>query len=178
MIRVAIAVPEPYRQRAAYVFGVFSQQWGIPVALVADGDASADVRYRAQPDPPRGAAIDIPFDARAYVPAERCTTIERNGYQLWTRPNTDPAAVDVVGGSYRLLTFLDEQQVDEAARDRRGIFQTAALPSPRSAVGKLPVVDHHAGFSLRSTTATSSPLRHRPAAQVAGRQALRRGSDP
>jgi hypothetical protein len=131
------------------VFQVFSQQWGIPVQVVAGSDAAqADVRYTARPEPDSGSAIHVPFDERTYDPAVRHAAVGHDGYHLWAPADARGGSLDLVGGSYRLLTFLDEQQVDPAARDRRGIFRTPALPAARRLAGQLPMVDDHAAVLL------------------------------
>ncbi len=54
-----------------------------------------------------------------------------------------------MASTYRLLTFLDEHQVDDGARDRRGVFRTEALPTGRRQVTGVPLVDDHAASLLR-----------------------------
>jgi hypothetical protein len=149
VIRVTIDVPDSHVRRAEYVFKLFAQQWGIPLFISYGSDyAGADVRYTVQPHSEGNPGLCIPFDHRAYDPMERYTVVEQNGYRLWMRSGARAGAADIVGSSYRLLTLLDEQQVDGAARDRRGIFRTEALPPERRAAGSLPLVDDHAAFVL------------------------------
>ncbi|HWC20221.1 MAG TPA: hypothetical protein VG498_24615 [Terriglobales bacterium] len=46
-----------------------------------------------------------------------------------------------MGSIFRLLTLLDESQVDEEARDRRGNFTTQALSPARKSVAATPLVE-------------------------------------
>ena len=153
MIHVLIDVPATYARRAKYVFGVFSQQWGVPVLVVGASDPDpVDVRYAASPGPDGDPAVHVPFDERIYDPAQPCTSVDNHGHCVWTRAGGTADAADLVGGAYRLLMLLDEQQIDPAARDRRGVFRTAALPPARQHVAHLPLVDDHA-----SILSTGSP---------------------
>jgi hypothetical protein len=59
---------------------------------------------------------------------------------------------------YRLLTSQDEHFVGEAQRDRRGVFETAALPEQRRKIAAEPVVEYHAEY-LRQLLAAIMPRR-------------------
>ena len=150
MIRVQLSVPdESIIRRAEYVFRLFSDQWGIPVAFCRDPSEHADIRYGPPGDRGPRDVLQIPLDRRLYEPASVCTGIRHDGLHLWGPPGLDPESIDLVGGAYRLLTFLDEGQVDPAARDRRGVFPADALPYGRRRSAAVPLVDDHAAFLLQ-----------------------------
>src|SRR4051794_7299600 len=151
LIRVSLRVPDRYVARARHVVSVFAQQWGIPVHVSLDGSAGgADIRYGPS-DSRDGerAALEIPFDPRVYEPSCRCALLSDAGVQVWGPEDSDPGSVDLIGSCHRLLTFLDEQQVDPAARDRRGGFPSGALPAARRDTTAVPLVDDQAALILQ-----------------------------
>ena len=151
MIRIATSIPDAFVRRADYVFHQFGERWGIPVRVSHDGDGrDADLRYGAFRAPEGGrAAVDVPFDERLYEPDCVCAPRSDDGIAVWDAAERDGRAPDLVGSSYRLLTLLDEQQVDPAQRDRRGVFLTSALPAGRHKVAALPLVDDQAALLLQ-----------------------------
>jgi hypothetical protein len=149
VLRVVLSIPDAYVERAAYVFSVFGDQWGLPVSISRDPFAEdADVWYGAPAERDTRDALVLPFDHRLYDPACSCTVLDHDGVRLWSRPGVDVFSSDLVASSYRLLTLLDEGQVDPAARDRRGVFTAEALPPERRRTAALPVVDDQAAFLL------------------------------
>ena len=148
-LRVVLDIPDEYVERAAYVFGVFADQWGVPLRLSCDPSTQdAHVRYGAPGDRDPPDVLVLPFDRRLYDPACACAVLDHEGVRLWSRPGVDVFSSDFVASSYRLLTLLDEGQVDPAARDRRGVFTADALPVERRRMAALPVVDDQAAFLL------------------------------
>jgi hypothetical protein len=161
VIRVFLGIPEAFVARAQYAFEIFAQLWGVPVSVSRDASADAHVAYGTDGSEQRAHAerqgvVRIPFDARLYDARFSCVAREHDGRQLWCRADVDVRTADIVGGAYRLLTFLDERQVPPEARDRRGIFLTDALPLARRRVVQAPLVEHHAS-SLLERVARGSP---------------------
>ncbi len=157
MIGVALNIPDAYRRRAEYMFSVFSQLWGIPVGVV-DGTAAGDVAIRYSAGPPGadgdeagrvGRVVDVRFDERMYDPGRRCRARRHEGLHLWMGEDDDVASADLVAAGFRLLNLLDEQQVDDGARDARGVFRTDALPASRQDVLAVPLVEDIAAWLLR-----------------------------
>jgi len=149
LIQVVLSIPDTYVQRAEYVFRLFADQWGVPVSISRDPFADADIHYGASRDRGSDAVVDIPFDQRLYDPACVCTMLRHGGLHLWAHRDVEVLSTDLVASTYRLLTFLDERQVDPAARDRRGVFPSEALPAGRRRTAVLPLVDDHAAFLLQ-----------------------------
>jgi hypothetical protein len=169
MITIAVGVPDAYARRAEYVFGVFADQWGLPVRTVRDPAAvDADIRYTALPPAEGDGAVWVRFDERMYAPDCACAAIRHDGARVWARRSADPACPDLVAGAYRLLTFLDERGVPAEERDARGVFRSDALPAARREVAAMPVVDDHAALLLERLRrarpgATANPLPKWPA---------------
>jgi hypothetical protein len=138
MIRVSIQVPDPYRPRAEYVFRIFSVRWGIPILFTTD---EPDLIYgNPSSSAAAGAALCLPFDQSAYLPQTLCSVRRRDAGSWWVVAGDDREWPDLVGTTYRLLTHLDESQVLEENRDRRGIFLVAALPPDRAQSVAVPLV--------------------------------------
>lgn len=150
MIRVGIAIPEAYAPRAEYVFRLFSEHWGIPATIVRGSECGqVDIRYSTAPDPGCRTTLHIGFDERLYDASRQCACSTRDGFRLWMGHDAANASFDPVAGSYRLLTYADEQQVPREARDRRGIFRSPALPPGRRQSAQIPMVDEHAAYVLQ-----------------------------
>jgi hypothetical protein len=148
LIRVVLDIPDAYVSRAEYVFRFFADLWGVPVTISRDPVADADIRYAVASDPDPRDVVAIPFDPRLYDPARVCTALHHGGRHLWSHSEAEALSSDLVAGAFRLLTFLDERQVDPAARDRRGVFPSEALPAGRRQTAAVPLVDHHAACLL------------------------------
>ena len=158
MIRVATNIPEFFYPKAEYIFRFFSHLWGVPVSisrypLQAE---KADIMYSSNHQDRHQGAVCIPFNERLYDAECRCDSVRHDGLTIWSMSGSERDSPDIVAGSYRLLTFLDEQQVPSDARDRRGIFFSHALPAPRRRTARLPLVDYHAQYLLRQLTKSRS----------------------
>ncbi len=149
MIRIELRVPETFEPRARYALAQLALAWGLPARFVAGGDAGgADLVYGEPGRRRPGDGLFVPFDGALYEPATRCELAPLEGVTAWVRQGVAPEAVDLVGGAYRLLAFLDESQIDETRRDRRGTFSCSALPGQRQACTAVPLVEHHAAVLL------------------------------
>ena len=175
MIRVSIQVPELYRSKAEYVFRVFALRWGIPILFTRD---EPDLIYgNPSSSAAAGATLCLPFDESAYQPQTVCALRRRDASSRWVVAGDDREWPDLVGATYRLLTHLDESQVLDENRDRRGIFVNAALP-PERAIR----ISSSSGGPLSSRAGTSTVLTTTTCGSVyptvAQRQAVRAGSYP
>jgi hypothetical protein len=158
VIRVGLDVPDRFRRRARYVFSVFAEQWGVPVAFT-DAAGEVDVLYSADPPAADDSVVHVPLDPELYDPRCVCrSAADPAGFRLWVRERASAPSTDIVAGAYRLLVFLDERQVAPEDRDRHGIFRAHALPSARRRVADVPLLDEHAACLLARVA------RRRPAA--------------
>jgi len=160
MIRIETSIPEPYYERAKHVFRFFSTLWGVPVVIFrrSPGAGKPDILYSSNHQHRDQGAVYIPFDERLYDAKCQCESVQYDGYTLWSRSDAEINSIDIVAGSYRLLTFLDEQQVPAAARDQRGTFFSHALPVARQRTANLPLVDHHAQYLWEALSRARSDL--------------------
>ncbi len=149
MIRVYIDVPDEWASHARYALCATLERCSVPIAFVSSRSA-ADLCYGHFSGATGGAAVQLPFDALLYEPDTVCQSFrDDSGRLLWgTLGREDARAPDLVGGVYRLLVLLDERQITPEARDRRGIFVTAALPAARREVAAEPLVENHAAALL------------------------------
>ena len=160
MIRVATSIPESFHSKAEYVFRFFSHLWGIPV-LISRHHLQAekpDILYSSNHQHRHHGAIYIPFDERLYDAGCPCDSMLYDDLTLWSRPGAELNSIDIVASTYRLLTFLDEQQVPSEARDQRSTFFSHALPVARRRTARLPLADHHARYLLQQLIKTRSDL--------------------
>jgi len=143
MLNVILRVPEQVQSKARYAFETLSATWGLPVRFIDEPTAGCDVVYgeSSQRD---GRVPVLPFDARAYLPETLCAGLRSGGKVMWAPASTPIERLDLVGSTFRLLTFMDESRVPQAARDRRGIFNTDSLPEGRREVLAEPLVENHA----------------------------------
>ena len=160
MIRIATSIPESFDDKAEYVFLFFCALWGIPVAISRyhPGAGKSDILYSSKHQHRNQEAVYIPFDERLYDAECQCQSVQYDGHTLWSRPDAEINSIDIVAGSYRLLTFLDERQVPAEARDQRGTFSSSDLPAARQRTAKLPLVDHHARYLWEALARAQSDL--------------------
>jgi hypothetical protein len=143
MLNVILRVPVQIESKARYAFETLSTAWGLPVRFVEDTTAGCNVVYGVSKQTD-GRVPVLPFDARAYLPETDCTGLSSDGKVVWGPAGTPFERVDLVGSTFRLLTFMDESRVPQTARDRRGIFNTDSLPEGRQEVVAEPLVENHA----------------------------------
>jgi hypothetical protein len=143
MLNVILRVPAQIEPRARYAFETLSTTWGLPLRFTKEVTAGCNVVYgeRKQID---GCVPVLRCDPRVYQPETDCTAVSHKGSTVWGPAGTSFEHLDLVGSTFRLLTFMEESRVPQAARDRRGIFKTDFLPSDRKEVVAEPLVENHA----------------------------------
>ena len=161
MIVVCLDVPEDYHRKAEYVFRVFSNIWGIPLKISrGKSRKNPAIIYSKQTAGIESTDIvHIPFDSESYESKTRYNGVNQNGICLWTKSSGSHTIPDLIGNTYRLLTFLDEMQVREEDRDPRGIFKTVHLPPERRTVAQVPLVENHARHLLHELLIRNPDLR-------------------
>lgn len=157
MINIKIInIPDSYKKKAEYIFGIFSQIMGIPIRISdrMDGKEKTDILYT----PPsnylsskQNATIIIPFDDKVYHEnAVGGTIIEKDGFYLYTIPSEKNCnTTDLIASSFRLLTFMDEKHIPQEVRDQKGIFTIDALSPQRKKAVKIPLIENHANYILK-----------------------------
>jgi hypothetical protein len=140
---VLIRIPDNYRNKAEYVFEFLANSWGLPIRIVETNEQPPHVCYGDDLG-----AINIPFDSSMYAPESVCKGVRQDGFVFWTINDKPFQPLDLVGSIFRLLTFLDEQQIPDSCRNGRGIFQTEKLPESRRELVGLPIVDSESAYLL------------------------------
>jgi hypothetical protein len=144
MLRVYIDVPETIRPKATYTFGMMATRWRIPLLVVQD---PTDAHFEYSALRTGRSAVHVPFEPCCYEPRTRFEWAEAGGAHLWKAVGS--ATADPIGAAYRLLTYLDESQIQPEARDRMGQFFTEALPQQRRVISSIPVIEEAAERMLR-----------------------------
>jgi hypothetical protein len=170
MITVRLDIPTEFRNRAKYVFENFALHWGIPTRFVND-DERADVVYSSQSEPDDNGQSVISFDPAMYRPETGCQLHQREGKYLWTRSTDKGGISDVVAGGYRLLSLLDESQIGDDKRDRRGNFLSQSLPPDRRRIAQEPIFENHADWVLNLAMARRPQLKQQRISRWPGRKA-------
>jgi len=157
-IDVHLRIPTEHRQRAIYAFGYFATHWGRPVRYV---DEARDAHIVYGPDVPslgiHGGRVCVPYDARSYQANAPCRVGSVDGRAVWGCGIND-RQTDLVGGAFRLLALLDEQQIPAGERDDLGLFHTGALPSERRRMLAEPLADNHASCLLTMACGVDTAL--------------------
>jgi hypothetical protein len=124
-----------------YVLEELSLRLGLRLRPYESVDVTPDLLYgdaTSGVDAPR-----VPYVRDCYSPKARFVATGEPA--LWVPDGAGAgAAPDLVGGAFRLLAMLDEGQVQDQDRDRRGVFSMNALPTGRRDAAKIPLVEHHA----------------------------------
>src|SRR5207247_2589553 len=94
---------------------------------LTDAD-TGDLWYGVKAHP--GFRVHVPFEAAVY--------------EAGRAGGAGEGSLDLVAATYRLLTYQDERDVPETARDRRGAFLSTALPPARQQTADRPLVEEHA----------------------------------
>lgn len=149
MISIHIEVPERYRNKAEYVFAFFSLAWGLPIRRSSAGSSDAHIIYSSDPSKHRDKrdSVIIGFEESLYMAETVCKLTPLNDSKVWTASG-NASNVDFVGSSFRLLTMLDESQVDPQLRDDKDTFIVDALPDGRREGAHLPLADVNAKVVL------------------------------
>jgi len=151
-IRVRLDIPEDFYNKAEYVFNIFSDAWGIPIQILK-GDNTLngreDIVYTSKCHQlKQNEAVSIPFHQQLYENRKGCGIVKLGGNLLWGHPS-EGKRTDLIAGTFRLLTFIDEQDVKAEDRDRKGIFFINALPVARRAIAKYPIIESHSNYLFR-----------------------------
>ena len=152
MILVNVDVPENYQKQAKYIFQFFSHIWGIPLRICCRNSYeekphiiyTSDIQKIKQSD-----TVVIPFDEELYKENTVCNVVDKNGICLWTKSTAENGNIDLIASSYRLITFMDELQIKEENRDRKGRFTSDALALSRRTIAKLPLIEAYAQYLLK-----------------------------
>lgn len=149
-LTVSIPIPDPSFRKAKYGFDILSHIWGIPLR-VHHGEVPGppDILYGARKPPGSSSnTLFIPFREEMYAPRTPCESLPVDGWDIWAGRSQGLPEIDFVGGLFRLITLMDESQVGNENRDRKGIFYTEALPQSRQKTLHIPLVENHAAFLL------------------------------
>jgi hypothetical protein len=148
LLSVFLDVPQQWRRHARFALESLAERISVPM-IVRDERSAAQLWYGGEPG--SRDVVWIPFDPALYQPRTACRLI----HDLADRPlwgvvdGTEKAPPDLIGGAYRLLTYLDESQIQPSSRDRRGIFTNQALPAERQQTASEPLVENHAEALMR-----------------------------
>lgn len=155
MITVRLAIPDAFVPRAAYAFRALALRWDLPVRF-GNGKEPVDVVYGSTDGADIPPTVFLRFHPDSF--AADAPGYGRFDGQRWTWSAGASSEPDLIGGTFRLLTFADERQVGDADRDRRGVFLTSALSPARGAIAQNPVVEHHASTILECLLAARPRL--------------------
>jgi hypothetical protein len=139
-VTVCLTAPEP-RLRAFIRYSLEEAfvRLGLPLRIVDSEPKEDMIVYGPVPANWRGGVLH--YDRRCYDPAQRF--VPTGSPPLWAPEGVQADNVDLIGGLGRLLTLMDETQIDERARNAQGIFPVAALPAARGRVRAEPLVEQH-----------------------------------
>ena len=140
-VTARLDVPDAFKPKAAYALRELCHRTGFGLQVV--DVETALIHYTAQAVH-RTNGIVIPCNPRLYASGTHCC-LHRRTWPIWEEVSAT-GDLDIIGGAYRLLTLLDEQQVSVNERDRRGLFVAPSLPESRRNTINIPVVDFHANI--------------------------------
>ena len=157
-VNFLLRVPARVEAQARHALGVLSDAVGIPFRVLADpAIEQVDVVYGDTLLEAVG-GLRLPFDISAYEPDTKHTGLNVNGLKVWARKEATPDTWDLIGTTSRLLNLLDERQVPDRYRDRRGVFTVSSLPAAREQVCAETLVENHAAILLRKLSQIRSGL--------------------
>ena len=81
------------------------------------------------------------FDPLMYEPQTKCVVIKEKDCFCLIREGGNVGQADLIGGVWRLLSLLDETQIDASARDRMGTFRVPDLPDARRIHARTPIAE-------------------------------------
>ena len=149
---ISLQVPASVQPKARYALRQLSLVLGIRLELVDQDFACPDAVYGAAGE--RGKArCWLPYDPDAYEPRIKHQGHNLEGVKVWGPASATESAWDLVGATFRQLTFLDESHVSERSRDNKGIFKVENLPGERQQVLAELLVENHAAILKRRLAA-------------------------
>lgn len=157
VICVYFEVPKAYEKRVRQTLSEVATRMGIPFRLTAD-PSDADIVYTAHNLRTEYQALFIPFDEDLYNPFSICEDVMLDGKRCWKTSKAPDDRIDLIGGIWRLLYLLDEQQVSRNSRNRLGIFNTDALPSSRLDTIQIPLVEEMVDLVFRAVISNRPQL--------------------
>lgn len=159
MINVVLRIPDRLKARAGYALDALSTIWGIPVNIVSRKIDFQTVVYGVAEDADK-AGLVLPCDLRAYESGREYAVRLLHGALVWAPADAQSSSEwDLIGSTYRLLTFLDEAGVAASSRDRRGVFSTASLPRQRREAADELLVENQAAVLLERLCAAYPRLK-------------------
>lgn len=136
-----LEIPDHLKPRASYALRELCHRVGFGLRIVQN--ALADISYSI--DDHAQAPVFIRCNPNLYIDSTLCRLHTRSKFQIWEGCDRGLAErLDLVGGAYRLLTLMDESNIEQKARDRFGRFTVSALPEERSRSALAPLVESHA----------------------------------
>jgi hypothetical protein len=133
-MKLFIDVPSQLRPRVEYAWQEFALRLGVALQLEDTIESAHWVYTNSNCSALSGKEV-IRCEPEWYFEKKLSATL-RQAYQNYLEPG-----FDCIGLTFRLLTFLDEQEIGENCRDDRGIFYSSVLPEWRQAVAARPLVD-------------------------------------
>ncbi len=153
---ISLQVPAPVQPKARYALRQLSLVLGIRLVLVDRDFPCPDAVY-GDASERRNQCSWLPYDPDAYEPRIKHQGHRLEGVKVWGPALATAPAWDLVGATFRLLTFLDESQVSEQSRDNKGIFKVESLPEERQQVLAESMVENHAAI-LKRRLAAQKPM--------------------
>jgi hypothetical protein len=148
-VHFLLRVPARVEAQARHALGVLSDAVGIPFRVLTDPEQDqVDVVYSDTPVPGLG-RLRLPCNVSAYEPDAKHTHLSVDETTVWGREEATPDTWDLIGTTFRLISLLDEDQVSEEHRDRRGVFSVSSLPAARERMCAEPLVGNHAAILLQ-----------------------------
>jgi hypothetical protein len=153
---ISLQIPSPAQPKARYALRQLALVLGIKFQLVDRDFPRPDAVYGDATER-RSDCLWLPYDSDAYDPRIKHKAHGFESVKVWEPASITPAGWDLVGSSFRLLTFLDESQVAEASRDNKGVFKVEGLPAERREVLTEPLFENHAAI-LKQRLATQRQM--------------------
>ena len=141
MIRVFIDIPDLFIERARYTICELAMRWDVPVLIVSDIKNCNLVYSTSRHENLELNTSWVQFDPLMYEPQTKCVVIKEKDCFCLIREGGNVGQADLIGGVWRLLSLLDETQIDASARDRMGTFRVPDLPDARRIHARTPIAE-------------------------------------
>ena len=149
---ISIQVPASAQPKARYALQHLSIISGISFQLVDRDFPRPDAVY-GDASQRRSDCLWLPYDQDTYDVRTEHKAHGFDGIKVWGPVGAARQTWDLVGATFRLLSFLDECQIPEQSRDNKGIFKVEALPAQRRSVLTELLVENHAAALTRGLSA-------------------------